>query len=286
VSVQAAPVGGRQIKGPSAVGTDARRFWHLTWALAVTDFKLRFFGSALGYLWQLLRPLMFFTVLLVLFTQVVNLGGGVELYAQALLLGVMLYTFLSDATGSAVTSLVDRENLVRKIEFPRLAVPVATVLQASFNFVLNLTVVLVFLLVAGADIRWSWLQLPVLFVALAALCLGLAMLLSTLFVRYRDVDPIWAVVLQITFYSSPIFFPIQIITGESADLIKRLLMMNPFAAIVQQGRHALVAPSHPSAADAAGGAVWLLIPLAITLAVIAIGAQLFRKRAPRIAEEL
>ena len=88
----------RQIKGPSALGTDPRRFWHLTWALAVTDFKLRFFGSALGYLWQLIRPLMMFGVLLAVFTQVVRLSEGVTLYAQALLFGIVLYNFLSDAT--------------------------------------------------------------------------------------------------------------------------------------------------------------------------------------------
>ena len=285
MSASPAPFG-RQIKGPSAVGTDPRRFWHLTWALAITDFKLRFFGSVLGYLWQLLRPLMFFTVLLIVFTQILKFGGDVVLYPQALLLGVMLYTFLSDATGGAVRSLIEKENLVRKIDFPRLAVPLATVLQASFNFVLNLTVVLVFLLVAGADVRWSWLQLPVLFVMLAALSMGLAMLLSALFVRYRDVDPIWDVALQIAFYVTPIFYPIQVITGKHAEVIVEWLMVNPFAVIVQQARHALVDPSHPSAAEAAGGELRLLVPMAIALAIIYTGAQVFRSRAPRIAEEL
>jgi ABC-2 type transport system permease protein len=277
---------GRVIKGPSAVGTDARRFFHLTWALATTDFKLRFFGSVLGYVWQLLRPLMLFGVLLVLFTKVVDLGEGVVLYAPALLLGMVLYQLLSDSTGSAVRSLMDRENLVRKVDFPRLAVPLSTVLVALFNYGLNFIVVMTILLASGGDITWSWLQIIPLSVLLVGLCIGLSMLLSILFVRYRDVEPIWDVSLTVLFYASAIFFPVQIITGPDADLIRQILMMNPFAAILQQARHAMIDPSHPSAADAAGGLEYLLIPLAIGLLICVIGGQLFRKRAPRVAEEL
>jgi ABC-2 type transport system permease protein len=277
---------GRVIKGPSAVGSDARRFFHLTWALSITDFKLRFFGSALGYVWQLLRPLMLFGVLLVLFTKVVDLGEGVTLYAQALLLGMVLYQLLSDSTGAAVRSLMDRENLVRKVDFPRLAVPLSSVLVALFNYGLNLIVVIGFLLAGGGDVSWSWLQLIPLSVLLVGLCVGLSMLLSISFVRYRDVEPIWDVSLTVLFYASAIFFPVQIITGPDADLIRQILMMNPFAAILQQARHAMIDPSHPSAADAAGGIEYLLIPLAIGLLILIVGGQLFRKRAPRVAEEL
>ena len=146
----AAPLG-PPIKGPSALGSDPRRFWHLTRTLAVTDFKLRFFGSALGYLWQLMRPLLLFGVLYVVFTQVVRIGGDVELYPVALLLGIVLFTFFTEATGGALGSLVDREALIRKVEFPRLAVPLAAVLTALFNVALNLIAVFVFLLAAGGE---------------------------------------------------------------------------------------------------------------------------------------
>jgi ABC-2 type transport system permease protein len=286
VSAAGAPTAGRQIKGPSALGSDPRRLWQLAWTIAISDFKLRFFGSVLGYLWQLVRPLMLFGVLLVVFTVVVDLGEGVVHFAQALLLGIVLYTFFADATGGAVRSIVERENLVRKIEFPRLAVPLAVVLQASFNLALNSLVVFGFMLAAGVDVRWTWLQLPLLLALLALLCMGLAMLLSTLFVRYRDVEPIWDVVLQVMFYASAIFYPVQIITGKNADLIREVLMLNPFAAILQQARHALIDPSHPSAAATAGGGLRLLVPAAIGVVLVALGAQVFRLRAPRVAEEL
>jgi ABC-2 type transport system permease protein len=276
---------GPPIKGPSALGSDPRRLWHLARTMAVSDFKLRFFGSALGYLWQLVRPLLLFGVLYVVFTEVVRIGGDVELYPVALLLGVVLYTCFSEATGGALSSLVDRESLIRKVEFPRLAVPLAAVLTALMNLALNLIAVVVFLLAAGGSIRWTWLELPFLVLALALLASGVGMLLSALFVRYRDVKPIWEVALQLLFYGSPIFYPIDVVL-ERSELAARLMLLNPFAAIVQQARHALIAPSHPSAAAAAGGVGWLLLTVAIGVGVIALGYYVFNRRAPTIAEEL
>jgi ABC-2 type transport system permease protein len=276
---------GRRVIGPTALGDDPRRLWHLTYTLAVTDFKLRFFGSVLGYLWQLIRPLLLFGVLYAVFTQVIRIGSEVELYPVALLLGIVLYTFVSEATSGALTSLVDRESLVRKIEFPRLAVPMASVLTALFNVGLNLLVVLVFLLAAGADIRWTWLELPLLLAALAVFAAGLGMLLSSLYVTLRDMRPIWDVVLQVFFYASPIFYPIDVVI-EQDQTLATLLMCNPFAAILQQARHALIAPSHPSAAEAIGDPALLLVPLAIALLVIVAGYRRFKATAPRIAEAL
>ncbi|MBX5442281.1 MAG: ABC transporter permease [Solirubrobacteraceae bacterium] len=277
---------GRQIKGPSAVGTDPRRFWHLTRALAVTEFKLRFFGSVLGYAWQVMRPLMLFGVLYVLFTQVVKIGGDVPMYGVALLLGLVLYTFLSEASGSAVTSIVDRENLVRKIEFPRLAVPLSVVLTALFNLGLNLGVVAVFLLASGGSVRWSWLELIPLVGLLAVLASGLAMLLSALYVRARDLKPIWDVVLQILFYGSPIFYAIETVQESAPDWVAKALMLNPFAAILQQARHAVVSPEYETAASAIGGTWRLLAPLAVIAVVAAVGYLVFRRAAPRLAEDL
>jgi ABC-2 type transport system permease protein len=282
----ASPSYGRQIKGPSALGTDPRRLAHLTWTLAVSEFRLKFFGSVLGYLWTLMRPLALFGVLLVLFTQILDLSGSVKLYPQALLLGLMLFNFFGECTMGSVRAIVDRENIVRKIEFPRLAVPLSVVLQALFNLGLSLIVVLAFLLLAGGEVRWSWLQLIPLTILLTAFSTGLALLLSMTYVRYRDVQPIWEVVLQALFYLSPIFYTVDLVAHQFNESVVEYLMWNPFAAILQQARHAVIDPSHPTAADAAGGAVHLLIPLAIGLAVIALGGQVFRRGAPRVAEEL
>ena len=92
----------RPMRGPSALGGDARRFWTLTWTLAVLEFRLKFFGSVLGYFWQLMRPLLLFGVLYFVFTQLVRLGGNVKNYPVMLLMGIIIYTFYAEATGTAV----------------------------------------------------------------------------------------------------------------------------------------------------------------------------------------
>ena len=276
---------GNPIKGPSAIGSDPRRFWHLTRALAVTDFKLRFFGSALGYLWQLMRPLLLFSVLLVVFTKIANFGDVVPHYAEGLLLGIVLFTFFSESTGGAVTSLVNRESLVRKIEFPRLAVPLSVVLQAAFNLALNTVVVLIFMLISGVRVRWTWLELPFIVAALGVLAVGTSMLLSAAFVRYRDVSPIWDVMTQVLFYASGVFFSYETISAEHKTLANAMLL-NPIGALLQQARHAMLGPSYASAHEAAGGTGLLLVPIGITLALFIVGYVYFDRQAPRIAEEL
>jgi ABC-2 type transport system permease protein len=271
------------ISGPSALGGSPRRFAYLAVTLALTDFKLRFFGSALGYLWQLFRPLLLFGVLYFVFTQFVKIGVGVAFYPVVLLSNIVLFTFFQEGTG-AVGSLVDRENLVRKIQFPRAAVPVAVVLTAGFNLALNTFVVLAFALASGVTPHWSWIQAPFLLAALAALVTGLAMLLSALYVRYRDIRPIWEVMLQLLFYATPVIYAIE--TIDIGDGLRRLLMFNPVATILEQYRHAVIDPSAPTAVDMLGGTPWLLIPAGLIIAAVAIGWRVFDRAAPRIAEEL
>jgi ABC-2 type transport system permease protein len=271
------------IMGPTAFGGSPRRFAYLAATLALTDFKLRFFGSVLGYLWQLVRPLLLFSVLYVVFTQFVKLGGAVEFYPVVLLANIVLFTFFLEGTG-AVSSLVDRENLVRKIQFPRAAVPIAVVLMAAFNLALNSLVVLALALVSGVSPKWSWLQIPLLLALLAILTAGMAMLLSALYVRFRDVKPIWEVALQLLFYATPVIYTIETIDVDG-DL-KQILMLNPLAGILEQFRHAVIDPAAPSAAEAAGGAAWLLVPLGIVALAVAVGWRVFNCAAPRIAEDL
>jgi ABC-2 type transport system permease protein len=273
---------GRPIRGPSALGGDVRRFFHLTWTLAVTDFKLRFFGSVLGYLWQLLRPLMLFGVLLLVFTQFVKISGTSH-YSVVLLQDIVIFTFFADATIGSVASLVDRENLVRKIHFPRMVVPLAVVLTAGFNFLLNLAVVMVFALASGVEPRLSWLELPLLLAFLCVFVIGIAMLLSSLYVRFRDVQPIWEVVAQALFYASPVIYPIEKIPVRSWE---KIVMCNPLSAVLTQARHAVIDPHAPSAAYAIGGYARLAIPIGLVAVIFLLGLWWFNREAPRIAEQL
>ena len=279
------PPGARPIRGPSALGGDWKRFVSLTWTLAVTEFRLKFFGSVLGYFWQLMKPLMLFGVLYVVFTEFVRLGGGVKDYPLVLLTGIVIYTFYSEVTAAAVGSVLNRENLVRKIHFPRMVIPLSVVLTSFFNFVLNFAAIFVFMLASGIELRWSWLQFIPLLLFLGALCTGIAMGLSALYVRYRDIAPIWDVALPITFYGSPVLYPIEVV-GERSEQLQHILMCNPLAVVLQQTRHALIDPSAATAAEAIGGAPRLLIPLGITLGICVIGYLVFDRSAPHIAEEL
>jgi ABC-2 type transport system permease protein len=277
----------RRIRGPSALGSDPRRFVQLTRTLAVSDFKLKFFGSVLGYLWQLMRPLMLFGVLYLVFVQFVRLGGEtVPHYPGVLLIGIVTYMFFASSTGGCVTAVLKRETLVRKIEFPRLVIPLTVVLVAYFDLVLNFIAVFIFVLANGVEPRWTWLELIPLLMAVGVLATGIGMLVSALYVRFRDVEPIWEVLLQVFFYVSPILYPIELVAERGGEDVQQAMMLNPLAAILQQMRHAVIDPNAQSAGAAAGGWVWILIPAGIIIGLFALGLWVFNREAPRIAEEL
>jgi ABC-2 type transport system permease protein len=272
-----------RMRGPSALGGDPRRFWQLTWTLAVLEFRLKFFGSVLGHAWQLMRPLLLFGVLYAVFAQVVRVGDDVPHYPVVLLMGIVIYQFYAEATAASVGSVMNRENLVRKIQFPRMVIPLSVILTTYLNFVLNFLAVLVFVLATGVEIRITWLEIIPLLIVLGLLCTGIGMALSALFVRYRDIQPIWDVALPVTFYGSPIIYPIETVSN---DTVRHLLMCNPLAAIIQQARHALIDPHTMTAAEAIGGTWRLLIPAGIIVAACVIGYTIFERSAPHIAEEL
>jgi ABC-2 type transport system permease protein len=276
---------GQPMQGPSALSGDFRRFLLLTRVLAFQDFKLRFFGSALGYFWQLARPLMLFGVLYLVFTEFIRVGGNAKYYAVVLLADVVMFTFFSEVTFGAVGSVLDRENLVRKLRFPRLVVPLATVLTGLFNLGLNFIAVFIFALASGVPVRWTWLLLPVMLLILAIFAAGIAMLLSALFPRIRDLRPIWEVTLQILFYGSPVLYTIEVVSNKHPALA-HWLMVNPLAAVFEQVRHSVIDSSAPTAAAAIGGGWRLLIPAGIVVGTVILGFYVFNREAPKVAEML
>jgi ABC-2 type transport system permease protein len=265
-----------------APGSELRRFLNITIALATTEFKIRYFGSVLGYLWSLMRPLMLFGVLYVVFTHVVRFGSGITHYPLKLLLAIVLWTYFAEATGQSVASLVQRENLLRKIAFPPAAIPLSVTLTSAFNLFLNLVVVIGFVLITGIAPAPSWLQLIPLIVLLVIVAAAVSMLISLLYVPFRDMLPIWEVTAQILFWGTPIIYVIE----SAPEGVRNVLMMNPLAAVIEQARHAVIDPSAPSAAAASGGALRLLIPLALIVALVAVSVVLYRRAAPTIAERL
>lgn len=276
----------RVVRGPSSLGGGSRRFFDLLWLMAVTEFKRVYFGTILGYVWSLLRPLMYFGVLLFVFTQVFRAGSGsVEHYAVMLLTGIVLFTFFQEASTNSVTSVVSQEGVVRKTQFPRLVIPVSTVLTAMFNFGLNLIIVFVFLLAFGVGPAWTWLLLPVIVAVLFIFTTSVSISLAMLYVRFRDVAIIWSVATQMIMYASPILYPVNFKEGNHT--LEHLLMINPLGVIVVQARVWLLhEPGAPTAVDAAGGWLGLLPAFAIVVGLIAFATWYFGREAPRIAEDL
>ncbi len=284
---------GRPIAGPEALTRDWRRFWHLTFNIARTEWKLRFFGSALGYFWQLIRPLMLFGVLYVFFTKIGHVGQGAgsaagepnHLYGVQMLGSIVLFTFFAEATGGAVRSVVENEALVRKIQFPRMVIPLSIVLGALFNLALNLIVVFIFSLASGVHPMVSWLELPLIVVVLAVFATGLAMLLAALYVYFRDVAPIWEVLSQVLFYASPVIVPLLSVQEKLSSTLVKVYMLNPLAFVFQWFRHAIINPATPGPSSVLG-TIGVLAALAIVLGVFVAGFAVFNRTAPYVAENL
>jgi ABC-2 type transport system permease protein len=274
-----------RVRGPSAMSGDWRRFLHLTLTLAFNDWKLRFFGSVLGYFWSLLRPLLLFGILYAVFSEVIRIGGDVQNYPVQLLVGVILFTYFSDATGAAVESVVESEMLVRKVAFPRMVIPLSVTLTASFNLVINVFIVGVFLALSGVSPRWEWLLVPFPVALLVVFSAGVSMLVSALYVLFRDVRPIWDVVLQALFYVTPVFYPIEAVISRS-DTLAKIAMANPIAGVVQETRHLLLGSPTPSVADVMGSTAAVLVPLGVLGVLAVLGFVVFNRLAPHVAEAL
>ena len=253
--------------------------------MSVTEFKQAYFGTVLGYLWSLMRPLMLFGILLFVFTKVFKIGSEeVEHYQVMLLLGIVLFTFFQESTTNAVTSVVAQESIVRKTQFPRLVIPLATVITGTFNLALNFVIVIVFVFAFGVDPTWTWLLLPVAFLFLLVFTAALSTALSVLYVRFRDVAIIWLVMAQILFYGTPILYPVTAFQNQTTE---ELLMINPLAVIFEQVRvWVLAEPQAPTAVEAAGGVLHLLPAAAIFAGACVFAVRIFRREAPRIAEDL
>jgi ABC-2 type transport system permease protein len=266
---------------PSAFGADLRRFLTLTVTLARVEFKLRYFGSVLGYLWSLIRPILFFLVLYLVFTRLFHFNKGVRHYPVYLLTAIMLWSYFVETTSGSVECLVNREDLLRKLRFPRLVIPLSVAVTAAFNLAISFVVVIGFALASGVTPEVSWLELPFLALLVAILAIGVGLALSVLFVRFRDMNPIWDVATQVLFYLTPIIYT----AGQYKGAV-RIAMINPLAAIFTQMLHAFVDPRQPNVGVWIGGSVRLLIPAGILVGLFVFGLWFFIREAPRIAENL
>jgi ABC-2 type transport system permease protein len=276
----------RDVRGPSALSGGLGRFWELTLLLATTEFKRTYFGTALGYLWSVGRPLLLFAVLVEVFTHIIKLGSQVPHYPVFLLFNIVLFGFFQEGSTMAVTSIVGQEGIVRKTQFPRLAIPMAVVMTALFNLLLNLIVVFIFILAFGVSPRWTWLLLPVVLVMMFGVTLAVAMIVSSLYPRFRDLGIIWNVFTTALFYATPVLFPLQIAV-ERSHTLGQLISLNPFTPILELAQRWIINPKSPYPGTVAGGGSnHLLFAIAVIVVICVLAVWVFRREAPRIAEEL
>jgi ABC-2 type transport system permease protein len=274
----------REVSGPSALGGGWRRSLDLLYLIASTEFKRAYFGTALGYIWSVGRPLMMFGVLLAVFTKAIHLGSHVAHYPVLLLLNIVLFGFFQEATGTALPSIVSSESIVRKTQFPRLVIPLASVLTAVFNLALNLVVVFIFVLAFGISPMWTWLLLPVLVLLLGGITVAASMILSSLFPRFRDLGMIWTVFSTALFYGTPLIY----VLGSStvSHTLQDVVALNPLSPIFELARRWIIDPHAPGPLALTGGWGRLWIPIAIYLAICALAVWVFNREAPRVAEAL
>lgn len=249
--------------------------------MVVTDFKVRYQGSVLGYAWSVLRPLFLFAILYTVFVKFLGVGSDIPHFGVYLLLGIVLWTFFADATSTAMTSIVGRGDLIKKISIPRYLVVLSTSFSALINLTINLLVVLVFAFIDGVDIMKTWLLLPLLIVELFVFALALGFFLSALFVKYRDASYVWEVLMQAAFYATPILYPLSLV----ADKYHKYIMLNPVAQIIQDSRWAFINHETITAHTVLSG-VWVLVPFAIVVATVFVSKRYFKREARYFAERI
>jgi ABC-2 type transport system permease protein len=258
------------------------QFITLTRTLASSEFKLRYSGSALGYFWSVSKPLILFAVLYVAFAKFMRVGQGIPFYPLQLLLGIVIWSFFSETTSGATRVLVARAEMIRKIAFPHIVLPLSISLTALYAMAFNLLAVGAFIFAADIPVTVWWLVFPLLLCQLYLFSVGVSLILSALFVSFRDIGQIWEVALQVIFYGTPIIYPL----GLVPERLQPFMMANPLAQIVQQARTVLITGDQQGhLSDTLHG--WSYVaPFAITLGTLTVGLLLYRALAPKIAERL
>jgi len=251
--------------------------------LVRTDFKLRYQGSVLGYAWSLLRPLLIFVILYVVFVKFIPLGKDVPHYPIYLFLGIVIWNFFNEMTVQSLGSIVGRGDLIRKIRIPRWIIVLSSSLSALINLGLNLVVVAIFMVVNQVDLMSTIIWLPAVLIEVYLFALGISLFLSAAFVKFRDIGYIWEVVMQAGFYLTPILYPLTQIHNVT---FQKILLINPMAQAIQDARYAVVTHKIPTISQVFDDGWYRFIPFAIVILVLIGGTAYFRKEAKYFAENI
>jgi len=293
-----------------------RHYRQLTVELAISQFKLRYTQSVLGYLWSLLKPAMLFGITYFIFVDLFKINDGTEYYGMQVLLGIVLWTFFAECTGSSMQAIAGSAGLIRKAYFPRSILVIAASLSSLFTFLINMLIV--FAIAVGLrqiDIGLRMLIVIPLLLELYVLALGISLFLASLHVQFHDVGHLWDVMMQLLFYGSGVMFSLTYVlqrlhlalqVGQTVPnhspifvWIAAVMTANPITQIIEDLRHALLAPQAPWTEAVVTGHLaavhqlhaldvpWMLpVPFVIVIVILTTGALTFRARARSFAENL
>ena len=257
--------------------------------LVKTDFQLRYQGSVLGMAWAVLKPLMLFAVMYVVFVRFLKFSDGTPTFPISLLCGTCLWSFFTEATTVGMRGIVDRGDLLRKVHFPNYIIVASNTMGSMISLGINMVVVVCFGFFAHAHYTWRILLVPFNVLQLYLLALGISLILSTLYVYFRDVAHIWDVLMQAMFYATPIIYPISVIAQRAPDFAwaSKFLMLNPSTQVIMDIRHNLLSPEYIPTVWTYLDSRWLpFVPYMLTLLIVVVGVRIFRKYNAKFAEVL
>jgi ABC-2 type transport system permease protein len=236
-------------------------------------------------MWSLLKPLLLFAILYVVFVKFLRFGSDIEHFPVYLLLGIVLWGFFTEATSQGMQAIVSRGDLIRKINLPKYIIVVSGTISALINLIINLVVVFVFMVVNGVDIKATILLVPLNIIELYIFVLAVAFLLSALYVKYRDLGHIWEIFLQGAFYATPILYPVSMVIAQS-ELAAKLLLLNPVAQIIQDARYNLITHQTITTNTIVHNVFLQLVPYIIVILSILFASWYFKKNQKYFSENV
>lgn len=275
--------GPRRLRGPSALSGGRRQFWDLLIVTSTAAFRNRYVDTVFGFTWMFLGPLLFFAVLYVFVTQVIQRFDEVPNYGELLLFNVVLFNFFRLGGGNGMRSLVGSAGLVRKMSVPRIVLPLSAVATVLYAMVANMVIVFIWIMIAGVEPTWTWLLFPVIVLAMIVITTGTALLLAGIFVRFRDIGQVWPVLAQVILYASPVIWPFGYFR---ARILWDAQSFNPIAPVLAQARTWIIDPSAPGWFEARGTGFDSFLPFIVLAGIWVAAIFTFHHQASRVAERL